>query len=290
MTTTASQGGSRSDRRDDIEWVRQLQAGQADAFELLVRTFGGRLLTVARRYLGNEADAEDAVQTAFLNAFRSIHQFRNECQLATWLHRIVVNAALMALRARQRRPEESIEFLLPAFQADGHHVEQFAAWGEPIDRLMEQDETRAMVRACIEQLPPSHRIVLLLRDSEDVSTQEAAEMLMMTPTAVKVRLHRARQALASLLRKQFAHATETAQPVQIPRTGQAHELPRSDPGRTAGERPTAHRSRRGHKVAAGAQAVAVEALVLDEHLTVSAKAQAHHRRHTRSARRKQRNH
>jgi RNA polymerase sigma-70 factor (ECF subfamily) len=221
MVEAASEGGSPCDRRDDTEWVRQLQAGKADAFERLVRTFGGRLLAVARRYVGNEADAEDVVQTAFLNAFRAMHQFRNECQLATWLHRIVVNAALMTLRARRRKPEASIESLLPAFQSDGHHVEQFSAWGVPIDRLMEQHETRAMVRACIEQLPGNYRVVLLLRDAEEFSTQEAAEMLMMTPTAVKVRLHRARQALATLLRKQFAQATEAARPVPIPRTGEA---------------------------------------------------------------------
>jgi RNA polymerase sigma-70 factor (ECF subfamily) len=113
----------------------------------------------------------------------------------------------MTLRARRRKPEESIESLLPAFQADGHHVEHFSAWSAPIDRLMEQNETRAIVRACIEQLPSSYRVVLLLRDTEELSTQEAAEMLMMTPTAVKVRLNRARQALATLLRKQFAPGT-----------------------------------------------------------------------------------
>jgi RNA polymerase sigma-70 factor (ECF subfamily) len=219
MLDATSHRGSLSNRPDEMEWVHQLQAGHDDAFERLVRTFGSRLLAVARRYVSNEDDAQDVIQTAFLNAFRAMHQFRRGCQLSTWLHRIVVNAALTKLRARRRKPEESIELLLPAFHADGHHVEQFSDWSGLTERLMERNETRAMVRACIEQLPDSYRVVLLLRDIEDLSTQEAAEMLMTTPTAVKVRLHRARQALATLLRRQFAQAAETAPPALTPHAG-----------------------------------------------------------------------
>ena len=166
------------------------------------------MLVVARRYVGNEEDAKDVVQTAYLSAFRAVNQFQGVCQLSTWLHRIVVNTALMKLRSRRRKPEESIEVLLPAFQEDGHHVEQFSDWSAPADRLMERKETRATVRACIEQLPENYRSVLMLRDIEELSTQEAADMLGTTPTAVKVRLHRARQALSTLLRKQYAQPAE----------------------------------------------------------------------------------
>ena len=112
----------------------------------------------------------------------------------------------MKLRSRRRKPEESIEALLPAFQEDGHHVEQFSEWSAPADQLLERKETRAAIRACIEQLPENYRAVLKLRDIEELATQEVAEMLGMTPTAVKVRLHRARQALSTLLRKQYASA------------------------------------------------------------------------------------
>ena len=192
-----------TDRSDEAAWVRLLQAGDDDAFERLVRTFGGRMLTVARRYVGNEEDAKDVVQTAYLCAFRALNQFAGAAQLSTWLHRIVVNTALMKLRSSRRKPEESIEDLLPAFHEDGHHVEQFSDWSAPADQLMERKETRATVRACIEQLPENYRAVLMLRDVEELSTQEAANMLAMTPTAVKVRLHRARQALSTLLRKRY---------------------------------------------------------------------------------------
>src|SRR5262245_19799525 len=100
----------------------------------------------------------------------------------------------MKLRTRRRKPEESIDALLPAFQEDGHHVEQFSEWCAPADQLIERKETRATVRSCIEQLPDNYRIVLTLRDIDELSTQEVAKLLSLTPTAVKVRLHRARQA------------------------------------------------------------------------------------------------
>ena len=199
-----------TDHSDETEWVRQLQAGDGDAFERLVRTFGGRMLVVARRYVGNEEDAKDVVQTAYLSAFRAVSQFQGACQLSTWLHRIVVNTALMKLRSRSRKPEESIEVLLPSFQDDGHHVEQFSDWSAPADRLLERKQTRATVRACIEQLPDNYRAVLMLRDIEELSTQEVAQILTMTTTAVKVRLHRARQALSTLLRKEYARPTVTS--------------------------------------------------------------------------------
>jgi RNA polymerase sigma-70 factor (ECF subfamily) len=165
---------------------------------------------VARRFVRTEEDAQDVVQSAYLNAFRSIDRFEGSSQLSTWLHRIVVNTALMKLRSRRRRPEESIEDLLPAFQEDGHHVEQFSDWNIPADELLERREAQAAVRACIEQLPDNYRSVLLLRDIEELSTQEVAATLGMTPTAVKVRLHRARQALSTLLRREFARPAVTA--------------------------------------------------------------------------------
>lgn len=186
------------------ELLAGLRAGEEWAFEAMVRLYGGRLLSVARRFTRNEEDARDAVQSAYLHAFRSLDGFEGGSQLSTWLHRIVVNAALMKLRAQRRRPEEPIERLLPKFLSDGHHAEQFAEWAAPADVLRQRDETRAIVRECIAQLPGNYRTVLLLRDIEERSTQEVAELLEMTPTAVKVRLHRARQALATLLRGRAA--------------------------------------------------------------------------------------
>ena len=189
---------------DEVLLVNRLRAGDEAAFEDLIRKFGSRLLAVARRFVRNDEDAQDIVQSAYLSAFRALDQFEGNCQLSTWLHRIVVNTALMKLRSKRRKPEESIEELLPAFQEDGHQVEQFADWTMPADQLIERNETRAFVRACIDRLPENYRTVLLLRDIEERSTQDVADALSMTATAVKVRLHRARQALSTLLRQEYA--------------------------------------------------------------------------------------
>jgi RNA polymerase sigma-70 factor, ECF subfamily len=198
------------DAIDETALVAALKAGEEWAFELMVRTFGGRLLAVARRFVRNEEDARDVVQSAYLSAFRALDQFEGSAQLSTWLHRIVVNTALMRLRTRRRKPEESIEDLLPSFQEDGHHVEQFSDWTAPADVLLEREEIRRTVRACVDQLPDNYRTVLLLRDIEERSTQEVAEILMTTPTAVKVRLHRARQALSTLLRQYQSESVPAA--------------------------------------------------------------------------------
>ena len=186
--------------------VAQLRAGDEQAFEQVVRLYGGRLLAVARRIVGTEEDARDAVQDAFLNAFKSLDRFEGNAKLSTWLHRIVVNAALMKLRTRKRKPEQSIETLLPGFLEDGHHEERFKSWDEPIDQLMERAENRELVRKQIDALPEGYRTVLVLRDIEGLDTEETAKVLGLTVNATKIRLHRARQALRTLLAPHFRSA------------------------------------------------------------------------------------
>lgn len=183
----------------ELSLLARLRRGDNEACEELVRTQGGRLLSVARRMLRNEEDARDAVQQTFLSAFRALPGFNGQSRIATWLHRIVVNTALMKLRSRSRRPEESIEELLPRFREDGHHVEAWSDLGASIDMLLEQRETRERVRAAIDQLPESYRTVLLLRDIEELDTARTAALLGVSGNAVKIKLHRARQALARLL-------------------------------------------------------------------------------------------
>lgn len=193
------------DSIDDTTLLERLRQGDDTAYELLIRMYGGRLLAVARGLLRNEEDARDVVQNAYVSAFRGLPSFKGTCQLSTWLHRIVVNGALMKLRTRRRKPEESIEDLLPAFLEDGHHVESFSAWAAQADRLLEHKQMRQVVRAAIAELPETHRAVLMLRDIEDLTTDEAAEALGITPNAVKIRLHRARQALATLVRRRIGN-------------------------------------------------------------------------------------
>jgi RNA polymerase sigma-70 factor, ECF subfamily len=109
----------------------------------------------------------------------------------------------MRLRSRRRKPEESIDALLPGFKADGHFAERFASGGLTAEQLLERKDTRRIVRDAIAELPDPYRTVLILRDIEEMSTQEVADALEITPAAVKVRLHRARQALFTLLRHRY---------------------------------------------------------------------------------------
>jgi RNA polymerase sigma-70 factor, ECF subfamily len=184
---------------DEREQVRRLRAGDPVAYEWLVRTHIDRLLGLARRVLRSEADAQDAVQEAFVSAFRAIDDFQAGSRLSTWLHRIALNAALARLRSRNRRGETSLDDLLPAFLEDGHHAAAPVAWKTTPQELLEREETRAQVRSAIERLPESYRTILVLRDIEGLDTAEAAEMLGITPNAAKIRLHRARIALRELL-------------------------------------------------------------------------------------------
>jgi RNA polymerase sigma-70 factor (ECF subfamily) len=188
-------------------FVERLRRGDEAAFEERVRSRCGALLAVARRFLRNEEDARDAVQEAFVQAFRGIRSFEGHSRLSTWLRRILVNACLMRLRTRRRKPEEALEEdLLPAFRADGHRIGATPAWEDAEERI-EREETRRRVRAAIDRLPETARTVLLLRDIEERSTEEAAGLLGITENAVKIRLHRARQALRTLLDRELFGAT-----------------------------------------------------------------------------------
>ncbi len=182
---------------DEAALIARVKANDPAACEQLVRTYGGKMLSVARRFLKCDEDAADAVQDAFISAFRFIGGFEGQSKLGTWLHRIVVTTCLMRLRADKRHV--SIEPLLPTYDESGHHTRRIEPWGAgALDHAM-TTETRAHVRACIEQLPPRHREVVLLRDIEEVDTEETAKLLNCTPGNVKTRLHRARQALRTLL-------------------------------------------------------------------------------------------
>ncbi|MBI1374387.1 MAG: sigma-70 family RNA polymerase sigma factor [Phycisphaera sp.] len=184
---------------EEAELVDALRRGEDSAYEHVVRENAGRMLAVATRILRDGDDAADAVQDAFLQAFKSIDRFEGNSKLSTWLHRIVVNAALMKLRTARRRNEKSIEDLLPRYYDDGHRINNGPSWDETAMDVLQRDETRMLIRTKIDELPDDYRTVLLLRDIEQLDTAQAAEVLGITSGAVKTRLHRARQALRTLL-------------------------------------------------------------------------------------------
>ena len=148
-----------------------------------------------RRYLKDEGLAEDCVQESLLSALRNLDKFEQRCEVKTWLHRIVVNYCLMKLRSVLRAQEQPIDHLLPKFDANGGRVE--TPWSQIAtpDEALEQRQMSALVRAKISELPDGYRIVLLLRDIEELSTQEVAQLLGLSGAAVKVRLHRARSSV-----------------------------------------------------------------------------------------------
>lgn len=188
---------------EEADLVARLRRGEDEAFEELVRGHGGRLLAVARRLLGSEDDAQDAVQDAFLSAFRALGGFAEGARLGTWLHRIVVNAALMRLRTRRRKPERLLDDLLPRFAEDGHQAVPAAPWSASAEAQVLSAETRAFVRESIGELPEIYRTVLLLRDIDELDTGTVAELLDVSASVVKTRLHRGRLALRTLLDRRF---------------------------------------------------------------------------------------
>jgi RNA polymerase sigma-70 factor, ECF subfamily len=184
---------------DEADLLRTLRAGDEGAYHALVSNCGGPMLAAARRILGNDEDARDAVQDAFLSAFRGLEGFDGNSRLSTWLHRIVINASLMKLRSRRRKPERLIDELLPRYGDDGHRADPESPWTETPDTLLQREEMRSLVRHCIEQLPENYRTVLILRDIEELDTEETARTLGLSEGVVKTRLHRARQALRTLI-------------------------------------------------------------------------------------------
>lgn len=186
-------------RLSEASLLEGLRAREERAFEELVRANAGRMLALARRFLRSEEDRADAVQEAFLCAFRAIDTFEGQSSLATWLHRIVVNACLMKLRRQSHDRSVSIDDLLPTFDETGHHTRPVCDWSVQAPALLAREETRAQVRACIDSLPEQHRTILLLRDIEEFDTAETARQLGVSANTVKTRLHRARQALRTML-------------------------------------------------------------------------------------------
>jgi RNA polymerase sigma-70 factor (ECF subfamily) len=201
MLRVDAAGKSDKPDKSDAALLERLRRGDDRAFDDLVERYGPRLFAAAKRLLRSDDDARDAVQDAFLSAFRGLAAFNGTAKLSTWLHRIAVNAALMRIRGRKHRAEQSIDDLLPRFEEDGSWSDSGQGGALSSHEVLERRETRALVRACIDRLPETYRTVLLMRDIEDLDTEEVADLLGVTPNAVKIRLHRARQALRALVER-----------------------------------------------------------------------------------------
>src|SRR5262245_44788674 len=188
--------------------VDRLRCGDAVALEEVMERFAPRVHRLAYGITRNEADAEEVVQDVFLRLFRKIDAFEGRSALGTWIYRIAVNTALIKRRGKRAALEVLLEDHLPTFKDDGHREGDramlLADWSETPEEELLSSEARDTVRRMIASLPDHYRVVLLLRDMEELSNEETAEILDDTVASVKSRLHRARMALREQLTRSFA--------------------------------------------------------------------------------------
>ncbi|MCC8247619.1 RNA polymerase sigma factor SigM [Saccharothrix luteola] len=197
----------------DADLITAHAAGDPHAFSELVRRHRDRMWAVALRTLRDPEEAADALQEAFISAFRAAASFRAESQVTTWLHRIVVNACLDRMRRRQTRPTVPLPEAGP---------------GEPVaprDAMAER-ETRLVVQAALNELPEEQRAPIVLVDVEGYSVAETAQLLGIAEGTVKSRCARGRAKLAKVLghlRNQSADANVPLNDVQVQQGRQLEE-------------------------------------------------------------------
>ena len=206
----------------EAELVRRAQAGEGDAFRVIMQRGNQRLFRVARGVVRDDGEAEDVLQEAYVRAFAAIGSFRGEAGVMTWLTRIVLNEARG--RLRRRRPMVGLE-RIEAAQMDGAEVIPFPnAFGTASP---EADAARAQIRGLIEHavddLPEAFRIVFIMRDIEECSIEETAANLDLKPETVKTRLHRARRLLREALDARLASTMVEAFPFLGARCGRITE-------------------------------------------------------------------
>lgn len=179
---------------DDAAILERARAGDADAFNALVRAHERPMYSLAYRLLGNADDAADAIQDAFVNAFRALRQFRGE-EVRPWLFRIAVRCCYDQLRRRKRRREDSLE------QTSGDdHWDPPSAPGEGPESNALRTETARAIQQALMELPIEHRTMVILCDVQGLSYEEAAEAASIELGTVKSRLSRARARLRDMLR------------------------------------------------------------------------------------------
>jgi len=190
----------------DAELVRRVARQEHPAFETLMRRYNGKLFRIARAILKDDADAEDALQDAYLDAYRRIGAFRGDASLGTWLTRIVINQALMRLR-KHKRDRVVVPFggsnATEAEQPEAH-VADDRSESPPTATL--RAEIRKVLERRIDELPMAFRTVFILREVEDLTVEETAACLSIPAATVRTRLFRAR----ALLREALARDLDTA--------------------------------------------------------------------------------
>ena len=186
----------------ELTLVRRVQAGDLNSFYELVRPYERAVLVAARGLVKNDADAEDVAQEAVLKAFKGISHFRGEAKFSTWLIQITINEAKMKLRKDRRHLYDSIEEGQPG--EDGDYVPRdFADWREIPSEALRRKEIRDALNRALDSLPDKYRTVLVLRDVQQLTIKETAQVLGISEVSVKTRLLRARLQLRDALAPGF---------------------------------------------------------------------------------------
>ena len=183
----------RTTESSDEVLAAQAAAGDDAAFEALVVRYQHRVFRLACR-LTSETDAPDVVQDAFVQVYRHLATFRGGAQFSTWLYRIATNAALMHRRAGARRPAESLDAFLPRFDAEGklEDTPEALRIASRVDELLDRRLLAKKAQAAVDRLPDMYREAFVLRDLEELSTADVAQVLGVEPATVRQRVHRAR--------------------------------------------------------------------------------------------------
>jgi RNA polymerase sigma-70 factor, ECF subfamily len=190
---------------DEVELLTRLRAGEEEAFAVLVDRHHAAMVRLAMSYVRSRAVAEEVAQDAWLGVLRGLDGFEGRSSLRTWLYRIVVNRAISAgLHERRHVPVEVSEFEdnNGRFAQDGHWVTPPVHWSDEIIERIAAPEVAACIRQLIDQLPPSQRQVVTLRDVEGLSSEEVCGILRMTEGNQRVLLHRARTRIRTLLEQE----------------------------------------------------------------------------------------
>jgi RNA polymerase sigma-70 factor (ECF subfamily) len=192
----------------DPALVKACQRGEAGALDALIRATYADVYALCRRMLADPDEAADATQEVFVRVMRSVLGFRGDSSFGTWLHRVTVNVCLTALRRRSRARATGMVPGGTPFGLPGDEAEVVSAGSSPSE-LAETADLVARSEAALAALPEDARAVVVLRDLEGLSTREVAELLGVTETVVKVRLHRAHARLRAMVTGTTAHAGGT---------------------------------------------------------------------------------
>jgi len=186
---------------DDIALVDRARNGDSEAFEQLVSRYQRKIYRLARHITDSEEDAEDVLQEAFLKAYEHLEGFQGNSKFYTWLVRIAVNESLMKLR--KRKSSRTVSLDETPDNGEDPVVREIAVWEGNPEQRYSSEELRGILDKAIEGLKPTFRTVFLLRDVEELTTEETAEALDLSIPAVKSRLLRARLELRERLTRIF---------------------------------------------------------------------------------------